>query len=361
MIWVVFALMTGFAVFSVLWPLSRQRRDITRREIETNLYHAEIAGIDRDVERGLMTSADAAAAKAESARRLLAQADQAPHKTSRFSVKLAALLAICVIPAGSLGLYSYLGAPDYTDMPLQARMEGKGDDLDMAAAIARIEQHLAREPDDARGWEVLANVYRQLGKPASVARAYRQLLRIEGPSAQLLFVLGEALVYANDGRVDEEALQSFEKALAADASIIDAQYYIGLAAQQRGEPQKAMAIFTKMIAEAPPGAQWVDVLRERIAQMGGTAPAPSSAPAPSAAMPAPSPEQDAAIRGMVLRLAERLSSQGGSADEWSRLVRSYAVLKETDKARAALEAARKQHQGEGALFDALAKELGLGG
>jgi hypothetical protein len=37
------------------------------------------------------------------------------------------------------------------------------------------------------------------------------------------------------------------------------------------------------------------------------------------------------------------------------------VLKDPDKARAALAAARQQHQGEAGAFDALAKELGLGG
>ena len=47
------------------------------------------------------------------------------------------------------------------------------------------------------------------------------------------------------------------------------------------------------------------------------------------------------IEGMVNKLATRLASNGGSVDEWSRLIRAYAVLHEADKAKAALADARK--------------------
>jgi cytochrome c-type biogenesis protein CcmH/NrfG len=57
-----------------------------------------------------------------------------------------------------------------------------------------------------------------------------------------------------------------------------------------------------------------------------------------AAMPAP--DREAAIRGMVEGLSARLAASGGSPEEWSRLVRSYAVLGEHDKARTALDRAR---------------------
>jgi len=47
-----------------------------------------------------------------------------------------------------------------------------------------------------------------------------------------------------------------------------------------------------------------------------------------------SEDQQAQIRGMVEGLAARLASDGGSADEWARLVRALIVLGETDRARA---------------------------
>jgi cytochrome c-type biogenesis protein CcmH len=70
------------------------------------------------------------------------------------------------------------------------------------------------------------------------------------------------------------------------------------------------------------------------------------------------------IRGMVERLATRLSQSGGDADQWGRLIRAYSVMHEPDKARDALAAARKALAGDAAAgpgLDALARELGIGG
>ena len=70
------------------------------------------------------------------------------------------------------------------------------------------------------------------------------------------------------------------------------------------------------------------------------------------------------IRGMVDRLAMRLATSGGDAGEWQRLIRAYAVLHETDKAKDALASARKALAGDAAAgqqLDALARELGIGG
>jgi cytochrome c-type biogenesis protein CcmH len=40
------------------------------------------------------------------------------------------------------------------------------------------------------------------------------------------------------------------------------------------------------------------------------------------------------IRGMVAGLSDRLATEGGSPDEWARLIRAYGVLGETDRAAA---------------------------
>ena len=78
----------------------------------------------------------------------------------------------------------------------------------------------------------------------------------------------------------------------------------------------------------------------------------------------PPAERETMIRGMVEGLAARLAANGGSLDEWSRLVRAYTVLREPEKARLALGEARKALGAEAAAaaaLEALANELGLGG
>ena len=74
---------------------------------------------------------------------------------------------------------------------------------------------------------------------------------------------------------------------------------------------------------------------------------------PGAALPGPDSEDVAAaqdmapadraamIQGMVARLADRLQAEGGSVEEWLRLISSYGVLGRSDEASAAYEAARR--------------------
>ena len=366
MIWIVFATMTGAAVLAFLWPLAAKRNAASRLDIETNLYQAELADIERDVKRGLMTEADAQAAKAEAARRLLAATAVEPAQAGPRGVKVASLAVILIVPILTVGLYLRLGAPDYEDMPLQARLQAQPANMDMAAALARIEGHLAQEPDDARGWEIMAQVYTRLERPGDAAKAYRNLIRLRGASPDLLAAYGQALVFADQGKVSAEAQAVFEKVLSLEPDRMEPRFYLALAAEQKGDTDKALEGDGKLLADAPPDAPFAPMVRERIARLGGEAPAQSApAPSPGAAIAAMAPaERENVIRGMVEGLAARLAANGGTLDEWSRLVRAYTVLKEPEKARAALAEARKALGANASALEALqalAGELGLGG
>jgi cytochrome c-type biogenesis protein CcmH len=91
----------------------------------------------------------------------------------------------------------------------------------------------------------------------------------------------------------------------------------------------------------------------------------STAPAPAAAASTPAQADDPnseMIRGMVSRLAERLKQDGSDFDGWMRLVRSYVVLGERDKAIAAAADARRiigNDADKRRRFDEFVKSLGL--
>jgi cytochrome c-type biogenesis protein CcmH len=83
----------------------------------------------------------------------------------------------------------------------------------------------------------------------------------------------------------------------------------------------------------------------------------ASAPAASSAAPAAPSAQDQMIRGMVDRLAARLQQDGSDVDSWLQLVRSYTVLNDADKMRAAEADARRALAGDAAKLARL--EAGL--
>jgi len=75
-------------------------------------------------------------------------------------------------------------------------------------------------------------------------------------------------------------------------------------------------------------------------------------------------DRQAMIQGMVSKLDSRLKAQGGSVDEWTRLLRAYMVLGEKDQAVDALKRARADLDGDDkglATIDAVASQLGLDG
>ncbi|MGB3867119.1 MAG: c-type cytochrome biogenesis protein CcmI, partial [Xanthobacteraceae bacterium] len=73
-LWFLLALMTVVAVFAVLWPLSR-RATASGGGREAVVYQDQLAEVDRDLANGLIGATEAAAARVEIGRRLLAAAD----------------------------------------------------------------------------------------------------------------------------------------------------------------------------------------------------------------------------------------------------------------------------------------------
>jgi len=173
------------------------------------------------------------------------------------------------------------------------------------------------------------------------AKARRNAIRLLGATADRVAGLGEALVAAAGGIVTADAKAEFARALALDRDNVTAALYLGLAAKQSGQPEEARRIWEGMIARAPAGAPWVSFVRQAIAALGE----PGSGP-PAADAAGMTAEQREMARGMVERLAARLAADGSDVEGWLRLVRSYMVLGEQDKARAAASDARRALAGD---------------
>jgi cytochrome c-type biogenesis protein CcmH len=359
-IWIVFAVMAGAAVMAVLWPLSRKPAAEIGRDSETQFYREQLAEIDRDLARGLLSASEAEGARTEAARRLLrtAQAGSAGDVFGEPALRrrrAASAITLCAVPLLALAVYGAYGSPQLPAQALSARLEDSPQQLDLAAAVARVEAHLAANPDDGRGWEVVAPVYLRSGRPNDAAKAYRHALRLLGENAARLANYGEALVTGDDGIISAEARQAFEKALRHGMALPKARYYLARAAEQDGDHGAARSNYSAVLSSSPPDAPWVPLVKEQLARLDGKGVA-------AAVASLPQEDRQAAIKGMVESLAQRLAASGGTAEEWARLVRSYAVLGEREKAHVALDSARRalaQDQAGLGQLDAMAQELAL--
>lgn len=367
-LWFVFVLMTAVAIFAVLWPLAR--RHPLRAGSDVVVYRDQLDEIERDRAAGRIAEPEAQAAQIEVSRRLLAAADAQPATLDVVPAtigtgrrRVVAVAAIVLLPLGAAAFYLALGSPSLPDQPLATRAAQVRQNESVGGLIAQVETFLERNPEDGRGWEVIAPVYLRLGRLDDAVKARRNALRINGETAERVTNLGEALVAAANGVVTVEAKTAFERAVSLDAGDVKARYFLGLAAEQDGQRAGAAAIWRALLAEAPPEAPWIEFVRQSLARVEGAAATPGPNEGDIAAASGLGPEQrNAMIRGMVERLAERLQRDGSDVEGWLRLARSYVVLGERDKARAAAADARRALANEPDKlhrFEELAKDLGL--
>jgi cytochrome c-type biogenesis protein CcmH len=249
--------------------------------------------------------------------------------------------------------------------PLASRMTNARGNQTLEGLIAQVEAFLERNPQDGRGWEVIAPVYLRLGRVEDAVKARRNALRINGETAERQTHLGEALVAAANGVVTADAKLAFDRAVALDPRDVKARYFQGLAAEQDGERGGAAAIWRAMLDEGPADAPWAEFVRQALARVEAAVPprGPSDEEM-TAASDLSSEQRSAMVRGMVDRLAERLRKDGSDVEGWLRLVRSYVVLGDRDNARNAANEARRALAGQPEKvrrLDELAKGLGLEG
>ncbi|MGB8894609.1 MAG: c-type cytochrome biogenesis protein CcmI, partial [Pseudolabrys sp.] len=365
-LWLIFGLMTAAAMVAVLLPVLRDGAE-ARSDNDIAVYRDQLDELERDLAAGSIGKTEAEAARVEISRRLLAASDAArvAPKASKSSTAVRyrrriVAIAVLLLPVGAGGLYLRLGSPGLASEPVGAqRAASSNQQNSVEELIAKAEAHLARNPNDGRGWEILAPVYMQIGRYSDSANAWRNVLQLLGDNADREANLGESLTAEANGIVTADAKAAFIRAVTLDSTTVTARYYLGIAAEQDGRRDQAAKIFQDLIDEAPAGAHWVADVRTALARVKGEA--PTARPDPAQAATAQQPDQQAAmIRGMVDGLAARLKQDGSDLDGWVKLVRSYKVLGEEDKAQAAIGDAQRALAGDAEKrqrLDAALREL----
>lgn len=314
------ALLTTATVAALLWPLLRMRlpaRD--RLSGELAIYRDQLAELERERAAGTLAPAEAAAARTEIERRMLAAGDAAASsaKAARASDAAQKWLPPALslfVPLLALGLYLQTGRPGLPAAPFAdrgAEHPAPSRQMDVAGLLKEARARLAQDPNDA----------------------------------DALAALAEGLTLEAGGTVTQPALEALQRALKArpdDARIL---YYLGLHEAQSGDSKAAIARWRDLEAASPPDAPWLPMLRAEIARVAKAAgmevpptqTPPSGLPTPSReqqeAMAQLTPEQrQQAIRTMVEGLAARLADAPQDRAGWLRLANAWKVLGENENA-----------------------------
>lgn len=369
MLWLIFALLALLVIGALAYPLLRRSAaaSASRIDYDVVVYRDQLGELDQDVEGGVLTADQAAAARTEIQRRILAaeEADrkQAPRRSRRSALVALGLIAV-IVPTGAATMYAALGSPSLRGQSYAWRQQH---DANIAAATsAEALEKLLKSNPSAAGYQRLANMYFAAGQYDKAVSADHRAIDLGANDAGIWSEFGESIVMANNGQVMPQALVAFANTLSADPGDARARFYIGLAEAQIGDLRKAVAIWRDLEQDSAPDAKWLPLVQQHVAAFakqggfdpGSIAPQPPSVEAlrssvaamtgamqqrvaaggeaPTADMSGAPDSQDAMIRGMVERLATKMKSNPNDADGWRRLAHAYVVLGEPDKAKAAI-------------------------
>ena len=228
---------------------------------DLRVYRAQLAEVERDLARGVLSPEDAGRARVEISRRIL-EADRemkaagaGPAGARRGDWMLGAAVALAVV-AGSVALYGHLGAPGAADLPLAERLEAldtqhaarpgqaaaeaamgpeteetpAGMDAEYRALVEQLRTLVAQRPGDAEGNAILARHEAAMGRfrAAHAAQARTIAARGDAASADDHAQLAEFLIMAAGGYVSPEAEAALSAALARNPRQPLARYYAGL-------------------------------------------------------------------------------------------------------------------------------------
>lgn len=413
--WIFAGGLTIAAVAAALWPLMRgdgrsDPPDVSENEGTRQVLIAQLEEIGRDRDRGLLNEEEETGARAEVARRLLAlDRENLPASSLRSSSgqrershAVYPWAMIVLIPLASVGFYSLSGVPGLPDRPIlarfdeeQVRLAGEEEpDAGLAERqkeadklVTQVEAHLAKNPDDGRGWQVIAPVYLSRGELGKAENAFRRALAIGSEDKSVIGSLqnglGQVLAVQNEGLVNEEALGLFQEAQKNDPNDPTGFFFAALALSQANRRNEAIFAWEEVIARfAKDNPPWLEMAQRTLAVLQSEAAVerkpdaenPDTGRNPPSAPRGPSTEQaeaaaglsaqerGALIENMVAGLAARLEENPQDLTGWRQLIRSYMVLGRTSEARGALQKARATFGNDAearAALDATAAEHNL--
>jgi cytochrome c-type biogenesis protein CcmH len=389
--WAVAACLAALVAGVLIAALRRAPVASGTGDADLAVYRDQLAEIERDLARGTLSAEEAVRLRAEVGKRVL-DADRARKAgggssgPARTGVVVGVVLG-AVVP-GALAAYWWLGAPGYPDMALKARLatldagiagrptqEAELQRLNVARDAAldqRMQSELAAISDPTALRERF-RVAIEAGELQAAVRVQERLLALLGDGAQSNdhANLALALVAEAQGYVSPEAEAALRASLQADMGNELSRYLVGEMFLQGGRYDQTFRFWRPLAEDGSPSAPWTQSIRERIGQVAELA---GVKYAPPAAAPGPSAEDMAAagdmtpeerqqmIEGMVAQLSDRLVTDGGTVEEWNRLIRSLAVLERLDDAQKIYDEAKQKFEGRPAELSFLrlaAVETGL--
>lgn len=270
-----------------LWRAPRASRANDRRQANLDIFRDQLSELERDRSTGSLVEADFEQAKSELQRRLLEEVQPEAVAQQGSGGRKTALALLIVIPlAATLG-YVILGKPEALE-PLQTQAQVSPQQIE--AMLGKLVEKLKANPDDSKGWVMLARSYKVLGRFAESAEAYSHGGALVDAEPVLLADYAEVLAQTQGGSFEGKPGQLIARALKIDPDEPQALFLAGAAASERKDFSAVAEYWGRLLPQLEPGSEEAQTLaaavtkaREIAAQMNEKTGAGSGPPAKKAA------------------------------------------------------------------------------
>ncbi len=176
------------------------------------------------------------------------------------------------IPLLALALYSLLGPAELPEIlageatvPTQTQNPHNGKQgPDVAKMVAKLEQRLENDPENAEGWLMLGRSYMYMQRFSDAREAYKKSLKLDKNNPQTLTDYAEALAMLHQGDMQGKPTEYVLQALKLDANLPKALWLAGAAKMQSQDYQGAIDYWQRLMKKHEPGSQGAIELQKRI-------------------------------------------------------------------------------------------------
>lgn len=361
MIWLFFILLSLFALTLMAMPL-RGRFQIAAIPEDTTpaVLLDQLEEVKRDLDRGVISEAEAKAAEQEIKRRILMQARKAETRSSATHTggRVGLILGALFVPLFAVGYYITMGSPEIDSLAFADRTAERQEAAQIADLSSQLYDRLVSDPDGgpSEGWMLLGQTYSRMGRFAEAADAFSIVSQRPEADSSVFSMLAEALIYAEQGVVTPPAEAAIDRAISINPDNPASVYYKAVALSQKGESLRGYDMLIERLDAADGVYSWMESFVAEANRIGagiGRAPLSLADFAPMVNAPGPSAddvanaqdmsdeERQAFIQSMVQRLATRLEEEPNDLDGWMRLGNAYTVLGNNAQAITAFERAEE--------------------
>ncbi|RDE51314.1 MAG: c-type cytochrome biogenesis protein CcmI [Candidatus Accumulibacter meliphilus] len=276
---ILFAVLLVVAVIALLLPpllrAPKPSAGADHREANLAIFRDQLAELERERANGALDLADFEQAQNELQRRLLDEVQpRASAPSEARPGRKTALALLVVLPLAAAGGYALLGNQQALD-PLQRQARITPQQIE--GMVAGLVEKLKENPDDSKGWLMLARSYKVLERFPQAAEAYGRASALVDQNPELLADYAEVLSRSQGGNLQGKPTELVERALKIDPNEPQALLLAGAAASDRQQFALAADYWARLLAQIEPGSEESKALAAAVERARQLATQPASA------------------------------------------------------------------------------------